>query len=286
MTLRFDKKMFAAAILLFLICASSIGACMGAIETPEDVDSTKALNFLKDIFQIDTAKYDATLTKSSTRPWNDVALTVRQYEFIYSDYDNGVGSSVLTVTFNFWNSDLVICAFRRTNYDNGVIHYIQKPDSDLRKAATGTLQRYQTLINDKQMPQMIKLLNTAEISDGYTNVNDNLQLRVQVIDKNTYLTWGNMVNGADYSRLTLAFNNGELMELSDDRAFYSLGNSVVNTSEEQVVNIAMEQATSLSYEYNGQVISDFDIAAKYILVQPAVLLGHLECFSGVSYLGC
>ncbi len=268
----FNKKIFAVTVLLVLLCTPFMGLNVNAVETPKDVDTTKTLSCLKGIFQIDTDKYDATLTKSSTRPWNDVSLTVGQYELIYSDYDNGADSSVLTVTFNFWNSDLVVCALRRTNYDNGTIHYTQKPDSDLRKAATNVLQRYQTYTNDKQIPKMINLLNTADLKDGYTKTNDNLQITVQIVDENIhYLTWSNTVNNADYSRLTLAFDKGELIELNDDRAFYSLGSRVVNISEEQAINIAIEQAANLSYEYNDQKISDFNIVTKHIQIQPATM---------------
>jgi hypothetical protein len=241
------------------------------IETPKDVDATKVLSFLKDVFQINTDKYDAILTKSSTRLWNDVALTVGQYELVYSDYDNGAGSSSLTVNFNFWNSELVVCSLYRTNYDDGVIHYIQKPDGDLRKIAAGVLQRYQACTKDEQITQMIKLLNTVEFTDGYIKTNDNLQLAITVNDYATYLMWSNTVNDAGYSRLILEFRNGELTEFSDDRAFYVLGSSVVTVSLEQAISIALEQATLLSYTVDGEVVSDFNIVNEHIQVQPSTL---------------
>jgi hypothetical protein len=270
MTLYLDKKNVYCYTLLFLLCVSSIGACVGAIETPENVDPTKVINFLQDIFQIDTDRYEATLLKSSTRPWNDVDLTVGQYDLRYSGYDE-VSCVSLTVTFNFWNSELIVCSPQRTSYtDNGVIHYTQKPDGDLRKAAIGVLQRYQTYTKDEQIFQMINLLNNADISDGYTDANGNLQLTVQV-NENIYLTWSNTVNGAGYSRLNLGFKNGELIEFSDDRAFYSLGSDIVKISEEQAINIALAQVASLSYTIDDQVISDFDVVTEYILVQPAAM---------------
>ena len=258
-------------ILLVLICISAIGTSVGTVETPPNVEPTKVLNCLKDIFQIDIDKYVATLTKSSTRPWNNVDLTVGQYELVYSDYDNSVGSSSLTVTFNFWNSELVVCSLYRTDYDDGIIHYIQKPDSDLRKTAAGVLQRYQTHTQDEQITQMIDLLNSADLTNGYTKTNKNLQLTVTVNERATYLMWSNAVNGAGYGRLNLGFKNGELMEFSDDRAFYALGSDTVNISEEQAVNIALEQAAGLSYTVEGEVISGFNIVEEHIQVQSSTM---------------
>ncbi|MCL2135756.1 MAG: hypothetical protein FWH37_09495 [Candidatus Bathyarchaeota archaeon] len=276
MKLHFNKKIFTATVLVLLLYTSAVGMSANAVEIPDNVDPTKVINFLKDIFQIDTDKYDTILLKSSTRPWNDVAQTVGQYGLMYSDYDNGADSSALTVTFNFWNSELIDCSLQRTNYDDGIIHYTQKPENDLRKHITGVLQRYQTHTKDEQITQMINLLKTADLKDGYTNANDNLQLTIQVVNKNTYLTWSNTVNGVSYSRLNLRFTNGELTGFRDDRAFYSLGSDVVKISEEQAISVALEQAASLSYTYDDEVITGFDIVKEQILVQASAMARSSE----------
>jgi hypothetical protein len=158
-----------------------------------------------------------------------------------------------------------------------IIHYIQKPDSDLRKTATEILQRYQTYTKDEQITQMINLLKTAELTNGYTKTNNNLQLSVQIFDENRYyLVFSNTVNGADYSKLTLSFKNGELTSFLDDRAFYVLGSDVVNVSEQQAISIALEQAADFSYKVGDEEISGFDIVNEYIRVQPSRLSRQSE----------
>jgi len=284
MTIQFNKKIFVIAFLMLLLCTSlSIETIVNAdievpknIEIPEDVDTTNVLCFLRDIFQINTDKYDATLLEASARPWNDVAYTTGQYDLAYSDYDNNDGDSgSLTVSFGFWNSGLVSCTiYPVPNY--GVIHYIQKPGDDLRKTATGVLQRYQTYTQDEQITQMINLLKTADLTNGYTKTNGNLQLSVIVNDAGTSFMWSNTVNGADYSRLILGFRNGELRDFTDNRAFYVLGSTVVNVSEEQAISIALEQATSLSYTFDGEVISGFNIVNKHIQIQPSTISRQSE----------
>jgi len=273
-----NKKTFAVTVLLILLCTSAIGSIVNAaievpqkIETPKDVDTTKVLNFLRDIFQIDTTKYDATLLSASTRPWNDVAYTTGQYDLAYCDYDNFVvGSCSLTVSFGFWNSDFVDCSLYPAPND-GLLHYVQKPDGDLRKTATGVLQRYQAYNKDEQINQMINLLKTADFTNGYTKTTDNLQLSVTVNDYATYLRWSNTINGASYSSLGLGFRNGELMDFSDDRAFYVLGSSVVSVSREQAIGVALEQAAGFSYRVGDEVVSGFDVVSEYIQVQSSTL---------------
>jgi len=274
-----NKKIFIFMILIGILCISTISATVNAaievpqkIETPKDVDTTKVLNFLRDIYQINTNKYDVFLIQLSTRPWNDVAYTTGQYELPYADYDNFVvGSSSLTVDFNFWNSELVTCNLRRAPYD-GVIHYVQKPSGDLRNIATGVLQRYQTHTNDEQITQMINLLKTADLTNGYTKTNNNLQLAVTINeDSYTSFMWSNIVNGAGYSKLILGFENGELINFTDDRAFYVLGSSVVTVSEQQAIGIALEQAGGFSYRVAGEVVSGFDVVSEYIQVQSSAM---------------
>ena len=272
MKTQINKKTFTVTVLLILLCTSTIGSIVNAaVEMPKDVDTTKVLSFLRDIFQIDTAKYDATLLSASTRPWNDVAYTTGQYDLRYSDYDNYVvGSCSLTVDFGFWDSAFVDCSLYPAPND-GVIHYVQKPDGDLRKTATGVLQRYQTHTKDEQITQMINLLKTADFINGFTKTTDNLQLSVTVNDYATYLRWSNTINGASYSSLGLGFRNGELMDFSDDRAFYVLGSSVVSVSREQAIGVALEQAGGFSYRVGDEVVSGFDVVSEYIQVQSSTL---------------
>ncbi|MCL2291808.1 MAG: hypothetical protein FWC30_01885 [Candidatus Bathyarchaeota archaeon] len=278
MKTKINKKLCTVTILAILLCTSSIGTVVNAfeipekIETPKDVDPAKVLSFLRDIFQINIDKYDITLMPLSTIRWNDVAATEGQYYLVYSDYDNNEGSSSLKVNFSFWNSELVGCDIQRTNYDDGIIHYTQKQDGDVRKTVTGFLQRYQAHTKDEQIIQMINLLNIADLINGYTKTNNNLQFKVQIFDENRYyLVWSNTVNGADYSKLTLSFKNGELANFFDDRAFYVLGSDVVNVSKEQAISIALEHAASLSYTVDGEVISGFNIVNEQIRIQPSRL---------------
>ncbi|MCL2642414.1 MAG: hypothetical protein FWD52_02710 [Candidatus Bathyarchaeota archaeon] len=284
---QFNKKKFVATVLLVLLCNSFIGVSVGAVETFEDVDSIKVLNFIRDIFQVDIDKYDVTLSRLSTRPLDVGVVTSGYYNLVYSDSDNsGVGSSVLTVGFTLWDSELVACDFRRTNFDDTVIHYIQKPENNLCKTAIGVLQRYQTYAKDKQIPQMVNLLKTADLTNDCIKTNNNLQLTVTVSDRSSVLwndvrvtlRWSNTVNGADYSRLTLTFKNGELIGFGDDRAFYVLGSGVVKISEKQAVNIVLEQMAGLSYTVDDEVVSGFNIINERIQTQPSVYSLPSESF--------
>jgi hypothetical protein len=267
MKLIFDKKMFTVTVLLILLASSSFGLSAYAAEIPADVDPAKTLDFLKDVIQLDTEKYTATLTAGSSMPYTGgTTMTSGQYVLESAGSD---GYSLLTVTFNLWDKTLFTCSY----YENsdGVTFYLKEPEQDLRKAASGILQRYQTYTGDKQVSKMIGLLEGIDLSSDTTKTDGTLQLTVEIIDDSTYLTWGNTVNGADYSRLILQFENNEFSAFLDDRAVYSLGSSEVTISKEQAVNIALEQLTSYTYKYGDEEISNFAVVKEQILLQPNFL---------------
>ncbi|MDR0493927.1 MAG: hypothetical protein LBH74_09900 [Nitrososphaerota archaeon] len=260
------KKLFAIAVLFVLLGGSFLEFGAYAAETPKGVDTTKVLDFLKNVVQLDIDKYETHLTSVSSETWTGgITLTRGKYTL---DATGLGGHSYLEVLFFFWDNELTYCASYELS--QGPALYLQEPERDLHKAASGFLQRYQTYTNDKQITQMINLLNAVDISTNNTKTDDTLQLTVKINDKNTYLTWGNVVNGIDYSRLGLTFEDGDFSYFGDDRAFYSLGSNVIEISEEQAVSIALECADGFSYLYFDEEISGFDIVHEHIRVLPGV----------------
>jgi hypothetical protein len=69
------------------------------------------------------------------------------------------------------------------------------------------------------------------------------------------------VNGADYTSLQISFHkNGALYTLHDDRAVYSIGDTTVNISHEQAIDIAMKYSETYSYAMpDGSQVSGFNI---------------------------
>jgi hypothetical protein len=80
-------------------------------------------------------------------------------------------------------------------------------------------------------------LGAVDIASNSTVLIENLEFTVRVENDRTLLTWGNVLNGAPYSRLHLEFRNGAFSDFGDDRSFTTLGSNEVNISEQESVDI-------------------------------------------------
>jgi hypothetical protein len=68
------------------------------------------------------------------------------------------------------------------------------------------------------------------------------------------------VNGVDYTSLQLSYQDGNLNSIRDDRFIYTIGDTSVNISSEQAIDIALEYLPSYSYEMpNDVTVSGFNI---------------------------
>jgi hypothetical protein len=270
-----NKKSYAIIVLSILLVALflQLNVVYAAEETM--VDTREVLVFLKDIFQLDTAKYEATLMTNRTEYWPElggIAQTTGQYTLDSTglvDSTGQCGTSILTVSFTFWDQELIACSFYEES--RGPPLYSKQPVTELSDAASGFLQRYQARTGDAQLAQMRSLLDMVDVTSNTTKTVDNLSLEVRVEDDRTFFAWGNTLNGTDYSRLRLGFQDGQFMRFYDDRSFYKLGSSEVNISEEQAISIALKRVETYSYKYQDKVIADFNINKELILTHPHFL---------------
>lgn len=62
--------------------------------------------------------------------------------------------------------------------------------------------------------------------------------------------------------MSITYNNGTFGGFADSRAIYSIGNTSINVSMKQAVDLARERIKSYSYEMPGGVwIKDFNVSA-------------------------
>jgi hypothetical protein len=173
------------------------------------------------------------------------------------------------VSFTFWDQELIACSFYEVS--QGPPQFSKQPATDLKDAASGFLQMYQTRTGDTQLTQMKSLLDTIEVTSNATKTIDNLKLTILAENDKTLFTWSNTLNGAIYSQLHLEFRDGQLSSFGDNRKFYKLGSSEVNISQEEAVSIALKRVETYSYTYQDKVIADFNINKEFIRSQPHLL---------------
>ena len=251
-----------SVLAVFHIAQFDVGYAAGS---PADLE--EVLVFLRDVVELDMEKYNAILVIKTTNYWpwlSGFAQTTGQYRLDstgFIDSSGECGTSILMATFTFWDNELISCDI----YENsqGPTLYSKQPPTDLRDAASAFLQRYQAYAGDAQLVQMRSLLDMVEVTSNTTKTVDNLSLEVFIRDESVLFTWGNTVNGVDYSRLRLQFENGHFSEFGDDRSFYTLGSSEVNISEEEAVRIALKSVEPYQYT-NKNGTANFNIVEKNI----------------------
>lgn len=240
------KPLLTACFISVFLILAAFGAQFDvgyATETPADVE--EVLVFLRDVMQLDMTKYEAMLKTTGTLG----TQTTGQYRLDSTGFlisPDQCGKSILTVSFTFMDEEFISCSI----YENsqGPPYYSEQPATNLKDIAADILQRYQTYTGDSQLAQMMSLLDTVDLASNTTKAIGSLELEVSVKRDRTHLTWGNMFNGADYSRLILDFEGTELSYFYDNRNFYRLGSTEVNISQQQAESIAIERVEKEKYK--------------------------------------
>lgn len=292
-----NKKLYAVLILSFLLMSFLMQVTITSVDgeiannkrdveepinvgDPQEILATsKVLDFLRDVFQFDLSKYQVKLSSVYTNYWPELGGICEKSGMYMLDSTGIVdssgqcGTSLLEVYFQLWDGKVVNCEFEEKS--RGPTFYTKQPTSDLHDATLGILQRYQIYTGDEQITQMKELFDTVEVVSTSTKSVDNLSIKI-LVDSTTdkiYLTWGNMLNGADYSRLKIVFQDGQFYRFCDDRGFYKLGSSEVNISKEEAIDIALKQIESFSYTYKGQIVTltSKNIDENLISIQPNFL---------------
>ena len=179
--------------------------------------------------------------------------------------------SVLDVTCMIVNNVLTYCTVEPKK--GSVIS--DRPYANLVDAAEGFLEKYQTYTGDN-IREMKKTLTNVDSTKNMSVTSGNIELTTRnekapaVVDQTssswgvvdqTSFSWVYTINGADYTKLAITYSNGAFYSMSNNRDLYNIGNTDVNISEEQAINIAMDHIESYSYAVPGGVeISDFNVA--------------------------
>jgi hypothetical protein len=235
------NKPFQVVIVLSVLLGAFV-VPLDVAEAAQPVDTDEVLDFLDEVVGLALSKYQATLTANSSLL---MFQTTGQYRLDSTGLlisPDRCGTSILTVSFTFWGSTLTTCSF--SELSQGPAYYALPLASNVKDAALGFLQRYQTYSGDAQLTQIRTLLEKSDFSVNSTETVDNLLIEVNVEGNRTQITCGNALNDADYSRLRLTLEGAEVTGFHDDRGIYTLGSSAVNTSPQEAQDIALQHATT------------------------------------------
>ena len=251
------------APLLVLLIVISLAAFSVPVTAQTTTAQEKAMYFMETMLPIDLSKYTITLKNENTMdgiPALSDTVSAINRKVTQLLYQLNSENSELTVNFIIENGKIVLCSV--STIKGQVI-----PDKQYlsqRDAVKAFLENYQTYI-DSDSSSLIAMLNNADIAKNSTTFIENTKFTIEnIYNTGTYQTifdWTYTINYVDYTWLMLTFDTkGNFISMTDTRVLYKIGDTSINISAEQAINIALENLQFYSYEMpDGSIVKDFKV---------------------------
>ncbi|MGD6852388.1 MAG: hypothetical protein ACQCN6_10055 [Candidatus Bathyarchaeia archaeon] len=219
--------------------------------------------FIKTVLAIDTEKYNATV-KSFDPPSPSFATEEQNANFpIDVQYHLNCSQSTLSIFCTFIQNKL---AAAHLYLYTGTVLTRQPLSSNLTEAAINFLTAYQNF-SGRNLTEMFQTLDGINLVNGSTVQLGDLKfnsthrdLTGTAFGDSVDFRWLNIYSGCEYWALQLSFQDGHFGSFIDNRQWYQIGDTTVNISRQQAIDIALNAAESYSYKMSDDWwISDFNI---------------------------
>ncbi len=229
------------------------------------IGTSKVANFLRDVVQIDTAKYKIDLLSNTLayRTDFDVAEEVIKYSLTSP-------TSNLDASFRFRENHL--SRYQLTPIESTPI-LTQNQPINILETAKAMLNRYRTYSGDEYLYDMSNLLATVNNTESTVVTQGNLKLQITLMGDSAEFLWMYTDKGIDFSAksLRMTFENRVLTALTDGYFLFTVANTNLNISQEEAVTIAKNHLKTLTWTINGQQTSGFTAQDQPVSVE---LLPH------------
>jgi DNA-binding transcriptional ArsR family regulator len=231
--------------------------------TSNDADQAKTI--MQDILQIDTSKYQLTLTGDTVQNRADLGGIIEdilQYSLVND-------ASRIDLTFRFRNGHFSLVQINQLEGAPGFpLVYTEPQPTDVIHACQGLLERYRSVFKDSYLDQINTLMASTSV-DKNGQILGNTKLQVSTYNGYADLLVMFTDNGTDFQAksLHLSYENNILTEFSDDWFLFEVGSAQVNISEDQAVLIAKNAAEGYSWIANGKQVTNFQILDNPVSAQ-------------------
>ena len=235
-------------LLAILLFASSFGVVPVTHAEPT-LAKECTMAFIENALPVDLTKYNVTLKHDSTLGSAE--------NLVYVLASN---ESTLNVNCKVQNNVLMSCHL--TVKEGQVIS--DRQYASLTAAVKSFLEKYQNYAKTDSS-NMISMLDNVDVTKNSSTIIDNAKFTITNINiygvERTSFRWIYTAGGADYTSLQLAFEkDGSFVALRDDRNVYTIGDTSVNITDEQAIDIAMKYIETYSYNMpDDSVITGFNI---------------------------
>ena len=252
------KKSALVLILLLVLVFPILQA--SKVYSTEATARDKALSFIEDVLPIDISQYNVTFTKYSEIELPSFLSNGYSSERVIDTLESE--ESIIDVTCEIENDALTLCMV--TPKQGSVIS--DRQYENLIDAANSFLEKYQTYTGE-DLEAIKNTLTDVDPTKNMTVTAGDLKLTISNGEiwgiTETFFDWRYVYNGCEYPELSLIFSNGVFSTLSDGGIIYTIGDTTVNISQEQAINIAMDHITTYSYTMPGGVeISGFNVTEE------------------------
>jgi hypothetical protein len=140
-------------------------------------------------------------------------------------------------------------------------------------AVKSFLEKYQTY-SKLDSTKLIAMLDNVDITKNTTTIANTTKLTIINSLSGDCLTsfkWAYTANGVDYTSLQVSFQkDGTFSSFRDDRAICTIGDTSINISEAQAIDIALKNLPYYSYNMpDHTIVSDFNVTEDRITAKLA-----------------
>jgi hypothetical protein len=217
----------------------------------------RAMTIIRDVAQIDIAKYQTTLLSDTVENRSDLGGVVEEI----LKYSLTTNESKIDLVLRFRNNHFSL-------YQLSLIEgippyapiYVQHQSTNILEATIGLIERYKSSTSDPYLEEMSRLLASASETNNEQTLG-NTKLRITINEDTAVVLLWYTVNGVDFAAksIRLVFQNHFLKELNDDWFLYKVDSAQVNVSKEQAIQIARDAAKNFEWNANGVQVSNFSV---------------------------
>jgi hypothetical protein len=261
-------KIFTTLFAVLII--TSLGVFSTNTVSGQTTDQTKAIDFMENILPVDLSKYSINTISDAILDGFPLADNNRKIHDIL--YELTSENSKLHISFAFEKGVLRTCFI--TALEGQVI--TNSRYTDTLDAVKAFLEKYQTYtkIDSSNLIAMLDKVDTTQDFTTITTENVKLTIEKSYFGEEVYTsyTWTHVINGVDYTGVSIIFDKvGQLYSIGDSRLLYTIGDTSINISLEQAVDIAIENLWSYSYEMpDGSIVKDFKVSKDAVMVELVV----------------
>ncbi len=242
------------ALILVIILSLMSSAIIPSACATEPTTKEKALTFVADIAQIDLTAYDIELDEDRI----DYPSTLKGLPQENIHYTLTTQDSKVAISLKIVDENLTYCYIYA---ETGALIYMQPQPDNVFERAKEFLQRY-TIDEQSDLANTVKLVNASELQGNMVKMIGNVKLETVTMSDHTTVNLKYSFNGTDYTGLGVTF--GEVFIIfRDDTSIYPIGNTAVNISEEQAIDLALDRVKDFSWTIitNGSAmeVTEFSI---------------------------